>query len=538
MNSLLQVSLPGSILLTVLNAMVASLLACGVALLLCRRVSWSLPTRHALSVAAIAVSLATPLLVSVLRLPPLWTIEDGDRVTLPAPTVSSPPVVTTSGIDREAHAAANSPSDISPGSSQTIVTQLAEVPSTGVEPPDGSLDRVPEPADPAPVSPVLPAIMSAGTIGTLLCGIWVIGVAICLGRTIVTLRRLRQWTHTLVAAESETLVTTAHAVSIAAGLRCPAPVYCSALLPAPVTFGLLNPRIVVPKEIELELAPDQLRAVFQHEIAHIARRDLWVALMQQCAAIVYWWNPLVRLVNRRIADLREQICDDIAIRDLPDPGRFAETLIRLAERCSPRTAIPATLGIGASPTQQLESRILRILSPLGDRAVGLTRRSLVGVTVAVVLMATTLLMAQVQMKSPAGERPEAQHSAIPEKDPSQHNARDTNRATVAAAAESNPTLTELIRQIAKYEQQSLPFEIQSMETFRFPDDLSLEERARNLRADGRKHQRLMEYAQLAPRIWRTKETHLVDGEKQPGGPWQSFADGEQIVQSSPGSVVI
>ena len=72
-----------------------------------------------------------------------------------------------------------------------------------------------------------------------------------------------------------------------------------------------------------------------------------------------------------------------------------------------------------------------------------------------------------------------------------------------------------------------------METFRISKDLSPRQRARYPWADGRKHQRLMEYAQLATRVWRTKELHLIDDEiavKKYVGTW--FSDGERIVQAS------
>ncbi len=91
--------------------------------------------------------------------------------------------------------------------------------------------------------------------------------------------------------------------------------------------------------------------------------------------------------------------------------------------------------------------------------------------------------------------------------------------------------------MAAYEQMYLPFDIKAMETFRFPDDLTPQERAENLRADGRKHQRLMEYAQFERRIWRRNETALIDDEVEQG-PYEQFSDGERTVQASPGRAII
>ena len=61
MTSLPQLLLPADFLIPCLNAAVASLVACGIAVALSRRTAWSLPVRHALLAAALAVSLTAPL---------------------------------------------------------------------------------------------------------------------------------------------------------------------------------------------------------------------------------------------------------------------------------------------------------------------------------------------------------------------------------------------------------------------------------------------------------------------------------------------
>jgi hypothetical protein len=101
---------------------------------------------------------------------------------------------------------------------------------------------------------------------------------------------------------------------------------------------------------------------------------------------------------------------------------------------------------------------------------------------------------------------------------------------------AEPSLHDLIQQMAAYERAYFPFDIKAIETFRFPDDLTPQERAKNSRADSRKHQRLMEYAQLASRIWRNKETELIDDEETQSH--QQFSDGERIISVAPNPLVI
>jgi thiol-disulfide isomerase/thioredoxin len=105
----------------------------------------------------------------------------------------------------------------------------------------------------------------------------------------------------------------------------------------------------------------------------------------------------------------------------------------------------------------------------------------------------------------------------------------------AAPAQSNPPLHDLIVQMAAHEQSYLPYQMKVMETFRFSEDVTPQYRERNARADGRKHQKLMEYAQLARGTWRTKESHLVDDQAVPTGPYEEFRNGERRIQVSPTS---
>ncbi len=235
----------------------------------------------------------------------------------------------------------------------------------------------------------------------------------------------------------------------------------------------------MPDDIATRLDPDQLRAVMQHELAHVVRRDLWIGLLQQAAATVHWWNPLVQRANRRLADLREQICDDLALRNLPEPSAYAATLIDLAERCTRYRLVPATLGIGSRPLSQLESRVRHILSSTEARTVRLTRRSLVGLSAATILMTATILFAQVEVKPPAQGQPDGLTQTAQADHPG-----DQPEDSPPAAQNPTPTLHDLIQQMAAYERRYFPFDIQAIETFRFPDDLTPEERAKNLRADG------------------------------------------------------
>ena len=99
-----------------------------------------------------------------------------------------------------------------------------------------------------------------------------------------------------------------------------------------------------------------IEAVLVHELAHIRRHDAWVHAFQLLAEALLFYHPAVWWVSHRIREEREYCCDDLVVRELGDPLRYARALTELEDL----RAEPATLGIAASGGS-LMPRIRRLL---------------------------------------------------------------------------------------------------------------------------------------------------------------------------------
>jgi len=398
MNAIPNLVLPDGVLIPFLNVAIAAFLVCGMALLVSQMARNSLPMCHALLVVGLACSVVGPAIVPFLHLPTLWVFPSQETPQPEPPEPESQPG--TIALQDVAHPPEMSiPTQMSGGIGEQSV-KTAPWP-TEAEPRSVAELSSTVDASPAAIAQEMSWKRSdvVSLVGTFLCLIWCVGTIIAIARAIACVSRLRRWLKTVTIADSPRLLAAAQCAADRVGLRQKLIIYESNVLPAPVTLGLIRPCIVVPTSIDSTLSPDQLRAVLQHEMAHIARFDLWIGLIQQIAHIMHWWNPLVRLTNRRIAELREQICDDIALRELAEPSDYAATLINLAERCVGCAPVPATLGIGSSRVGQLEQRIRHIVSPTDLRRTHLTRRSIIGVAAASTAMMGTLLCAQIKVSS-------------------------------------------------------------------------------------------------------------------------------------------
>jgi beta-lactamase regulating signal transducer with metallopeptidase domain len=82
---------------------------------------------------------------------------------------------------------------------------------------------------------------------------------------------------------------------------------------APSVWGIMRPRILLPRGIAAALSARQLQWVVLHELAHIRRCDLFVVMLQRFVAILYFFNPTIWIANRIIDQLRECACDDLAV---------------------------------------------------------------------------------------------------------------------------------------------------------------------------------------------------------------------------------
>lgn len=79
---------------------------------------------------------------------------------------------------------------------------------------------------------------------------------------------------------------------------------------SPIVCGLLCPVILVPQKLAVSLGSRHLRSVLLHELTHIKRGDLGLNLVQSVLQIVYFYNPLLWLVNSVIRTVREQAVDE------------------------------------------------------------------------------------------------------------------------------------------------------------------------------------------------------------------------------------
>ena len=391
-----------STLLFLFNLTLASLLCAGFTLCVvkcCR----ALPKQHATLVVGLVACLSAVVLVGLGSLFSLGQFS--------AFSVSSSEIPASSALTPQMNEVLNSDLDpISPAMSvQPInelvseVSQNAEVRSENNLAPATTVDVT---VAPSRKSLIDASDLSQGTfvrLGSLLICAWL------LGSLVFAALRIRDWCRCLGLIrisspnDDRNLEKVFNLVAEQLQLRRKPRLMVSHGLPAPIVVGVFHPIVIFPADVGQLFSAQQLRSVLVHELSHVARKDHWVVGLQILATTLYWWNPFVWRVSNKIAEVRELICDDIAVGAQQMPREYAQSILVMAERVVSQRETIATLGISSSSKSDLERRILRIISSkTAALETRLNRWSIAAVSLFAAVLITGVLFAQVPSENAQG----------------------------------------------------------------------------------------------------------------------------------------
>jgi len=275
----------------------------------------------------------------------------------------------------------------------------------------------------AGLQPALPTIWDDPTPLVLLA--YVGGLLMAGGRLLAGLLTLRRWTRGareitcplwLAAFER-----TRKDAAVGERLR----LMVSGAVPSPLSWGFLRPVILIDPDTLAEA--DEADAILAHEVAHVARRD-WVALiLTRIAAALFWFNPIVWLLEREIVQQAEEAADCAAAAHV-EPARYAQTLLSWAQggaRALPANSIaPRGSALGRRVRAILDRRTREL--PSGS---ALTRFA---VLLCIAIAAPVAAMKLVQAAAP--EAPEAPLAPRPPAAPSAPGAPQAPEAPEAPEA--------------------------------------------------------------------------------------------------------
>src|SRR5262245_11015284 len=99
----------------------------------------------------------------------------------------------------------------------------------------------------------------------------------------------------------------------------------------PGVWGIFRPTIILPEGVGERLTDEELEAVMMHELLHTLRHDNLLSTLQMLVCYLFWFHPLVWLIDRKLLAEREVICDEDVIRYLGEVRPYVAGLWKVAQ---------------------------------------------------------------------------------------------------------------------------------------------------------------------------------------------------------------
>lgn len=190
--------------------------------------------------------------------------------------------------------------------------------------------------------------------------IWAVGVVAVLlraGLGMVLAARLRRrcrplndqpWTRRI--AEARAVIGLARHVTLLGSDR----------VSSAIAFGWLRPVIVLPNDAQT-WDDERCRVVLLHELAHLARHDGVVRLVDRLIVALLWFHPLVLWASRRFHVEAERACDEAVIATGIRRSVYASHLLALS--AGPQVLGPSgTMAFAHHGRSEIEERVLGALA--------------------------------------------------------------------------------------------------------------------------------------------------------------------------------
>lgn len=200
----------------------------------------------------------------------------------------------------------------------------------------------------------------AANVALLVAALYALFVA---GRVLVLLRgwRRTQSLRAITSAPPKRVLLAAQRCRDAFALADDVPILVSERAETAITFGAV---VILPKGVAEKLSDEALLSLIGHEMAHIRRRDFLINIVWEALYALVSFHPAAAFIRRRLAQTREQACDELVSETLVKPVRYAHALLDVAALL---TAARRPAWSLAMADHGFEERVLRLARPRRQR---------------------------------------------------------------------------------------------------------------------------------------------------------------------------
>lgn len=145
------------------------------------------------------------------------------------------------------------------------------------------------------------------------------------------------------------------------GLKKEIKLLSSNSIKAPFTFGLFKIYIVIPNTIIENLSDKDIHYILLHELSHCKNKDISINYILSILQILYWFNPIIWIIFKKIKNDREIICDISVLKKIHTNNyiEYGNTIINFINETLKEQILFLTSHMGGSK-KQIKRRIEKI----------------------------------------------------------------------------------------------------------------------------------------------------------------------------------
>lgn len=214
----------------------------------------------------------------------------------------------------------------------------------------------------------------------VLMGLWVVGVIVMACLTVLSNRRMLAIGKSVQPLDDPKTEQLFKVCKESMGIHRKVVLGKSRLLNTPVTFGLFQPRIVLPDHPKAVISEKDTPYIFLHELNHYKHKDIPINFIMCLFQILYWFNPLVWYALKEMHTDREIACD-ISVLEMLEEEHYIDygnAIINCADQILHQSQLTITAYM-SGPQKQVKMRIQQIAS-FHKESKGLKIKSIILVT--------------------------------------------------------------------------------------------------------------------------------------------------------------
>ena len=129
---------------------------------------------------------------------------------------------------------------------------------------------------------------------------------------------------------------------------------------SPGVWGVFRPVVLLPEGLPPAVSDDELEALLMHELVHVARRDNLIASLQMAVCCVFWFHPLVWILDRRLLAERELACDEQVVAVRGESRTYASSLLKVVRFCLGWRVVGVSYAARADLRKRIEAMMTRV----------------------------------------------------------------------------------------------------------------------------------------------------------------------------------